>query len=93
MDPQGARRHKIRIVERIETTLGRHDILDDAALGSLSDEALEAQTEALLEQLLTEMIKISEEDGMTLEVRAAPASSRILCAAVRAHKGEPTSGP
>ncbi len=47
-----------------------HDLLlDDAALASMSDAALEAQTEALLERLLTEMIKMaSEEDGLTLEV-------------------------
>jgi hypothetical protein len=38
----------------------------------MSDAALEAQTEALLERLLTEMIKMaSEEDGLTYEVRRA----------------------
>jgi hypothetical protein len=76
-----SRQHKIRIVERLENTLGV-ELLDDNALATLSDEALEAQTEALLEMLVTQMVHMaSEEDVLTSEVCgvSVPPAAFVSC--------------
>ena len=62
------RRSKIRIVERLESTLG---VLDDLALTNLSDEALEVQTEVILERMITQLVQAAlEESTVVSEVRA-----------------------
>lgn len=61
-----ARRSKIRIVERLENTLG---VLDDLALTKLSDEALEAQTEVIIERMITQLVQVAvDEADVEMEV-------------------------
>lgn len=55
-------------------------VLDDLAVTNLSDAALEAQTEAILERMITQMVQVaSEEADLIGEVRVCACICPLVC--------------